>query len=56
MFEEYKRNPEITRKRLFFEAMEEIMPGLEVIIQGQDNVDMLYPVKPFDTAEGGGGQ
>ena len=47
MFAEYTRNPAITRKRLFFETMEEVLPGLEVIIEGQNGVDMMYPVKSF---------
>ena len=32
MYEQYKLNPEVTRQRLFFEAMEDILPGLKVII------------------------
>jgi len=50
IFAEYIRNPEITRKRLFFETMEAIMPGLEVVIVTGDgsNVDMIYPVRPFN--------
>jgi len=49
MYAEYSRNPAITRKRLFFEAMEEIMPGLEVVIVDSESnpVDMIYPVRPF---------
>ena len=52
MYAEYIRNPEITRKRLFFEAMEEILPGLEVVIEGHGNIDMLYPVSPFNASGG----
>jgi len=48
MYAEYSRNPVITRKRLFFEAMEEILPGLEVIIEGHGNIDKLYPVSSFN--------
>ena len=49
MYAEYTRNPAITRKRLYFETMEEVIPGLDVIIGGQEqgNLDMLYPVSPF---------
>lgn len=47
MYAEYVRNKAITRKRLYFEAMEDIMPGLEVIIGGQGDVEMLYPVNSF---------
>ena len=48
MFEEYIKNPEITKLRLFYEAMEEIMPGLEVVIENTDgSTSKVYPVKPF---------
>jgi len=47
MYAEYVRNPEITRKRLFFETMEDILPGMEVIIEGQGKIDLLYPVSSF---------
>ncbi|MBO4229236.1 MAG: FtsH protease activity modulator HflK [Clostridia bacterium] len=36
MYEEYQRYPEITRQRMYYEAMEEILPGVRVIIQGKD--------------------
>jgi len=53
MYAEYVRNPDITRKRLFFETMEAVIPGLEVIITDSSgaNVDMLYPVRPFNGGE-----
>lgn len=52
MYSEYVRNKDITRKRLFFEAMEDVMPGLKIVIGGQDSVDVLYPAESF-TSEGG---
>lgn len=52
MFAEYEKNKEVTRKRLFFEAMEEILPAMEVVIENSDGTtEKIYPVKPF--AEGG---
>ena len=49
MFAEYEKNKEMTKKRLFFEAMEEILPGIEVIIENNDgSTDKIYPVKPFN--------
>ena len=49
MYAEYTRNRDVTRKRLYFETMEEVMPGLKVVIGGQENnVDVLYPVAPFN--------
>jgi membrane protease subunit HflK len=48
MYEEYIKYPEITKKRMFFETMEEIMPGLEVIIDnGDGSTQKILPLKPF---------
>jgi membrane protease subunit HflK len=56
MYGEYIKNPEITRMRLFYEAMERIIPGVEVIIEGGGAVDKIYPVRSFmgDDNNGGG--
>mgnify|MGYP003293954629 CR=1 FL=1 len=48
MYEEYIKNPEITRKRMFYEAMEEVLPQLKVIIESPNgNVQTIYPVDSF---------
>ncbi len=48
MYEEYIKNPNITKQRMFYEAMEEILPDLKVIIESPDgNVQSFYPVEPF---------
>ncbi len=48
MYEEYVKNPNITKQRMFYEAMEEILPDLKVIIESPDgNVQSFYPVEPF---------
>ncbi len=48
MYEEYIKFPEITKKRMFFETMEEIMPGLEVIIDnGDGTTQKVLPLKSF---------
>lgn len=36
MYEEYKKYPLVTRQRMFYEAMEEILPDLKVIINSGD--------------------
>ena len=49
MFAEYEKNKDMTKKRLFFEAMEEILPGMEVIIENENgSTEKLYPVKPLN--------
>lgn len=40
-FEEYEKNPEITKKRMFYEAMEEILPDMRVIIGGTDSTTTM---------------
>ncbi len=48
MYEEYVKNPTITRQRMFFEAMEEVLPDLKVIIESPDgNMQTIYPIDSF---------
>lgn len=47
MYEEYVKNPEVTKKRMFYEAMEDILPRMKVIIDGTDKTDMLLPLDSF---------
>lgn len=52
MYEEYIKNPEITKKRMFFEAMEEVLPGLKVIIESPTgDVQTFYPIESFATID-----
>ena len=47
MYEEYKLNPEITKSRMYYEAISQILPGVKVYINtgsGSD-VDMLLPLE-----------
>lgn len=48
MYEEYTKYPLITKERMFYEAMEEILPGMKIIIQGKDgNVQTVFPIEKF---------
>ena len=48
MYEEYVKNPIVTRQRMFFEAMEEVLPGLKVIIESPDgDMQTIYPIDSF---------
>lgn len=48
MYEEYVKNPTITKQRMFYEAMEEILPELKVIIESSDSdMQTFYPVESF---------
>jgi len=45
MYNEYVKYPLITRQRMFYEAMEEILPSLEVIIDsGSGEIQKLLPL------------
>ena len=59
MYEEYSRDPEITRSRMYYEAIAEILPGVKLYINtsGSDDVQMLLPLESlFDTAPQGGNE
>ena len=47
LYEEFARNPEITRSRMYYEAISRILPGVKVYINtGNGNsVDMLLPLE-----------
>ena len=53
MYEEYTKFPLITKKRLFFETMEEILPDLKVIVT-DGNTQSVLPVESFATVKNGG--
>jgi len=48
MYEEYGNNPEVTRQRLYYEALEEILPGVRIYITDGGTQTML-PLEPFNT-------
>lgn len=53
MYEEYKKNPEMTKKRMFYEAMESILPDLEIIIDdGSGSVQKVLPLDSFTDTNG----
>ena len=47
LYEEYQKNPEITKKRMIYEAMEEILPDVKLIIDGSDGVQKILPLESF---------
>lgn len=59
MYQEYIKFPVVTKQRMFYETMEEIIPSLEVIIDdGSGSVQKILPLDKFsemnfNTAEGG---
>ena len=47
MYEEYEKNPVVTKQRMFFEAMEDVLPGLKVIISDGDDIEKVLPLDSF---------
>lgn len=48
MYEEYIKNPAVTKQRMFYEAMEDILPSLKVVINGTETaVDTILPLESF---------
>ena len=47
MYEQYALNPEITKSRMYYEAVSEILPGVKLFINtsGSDDVQMLLPLE-----------
>lgn len=56
MYEEYVKNPVVTKQRMFYEAMEDVLPELKVIIDDGSDIQKVLPLDSFtenlsDTAE-----
>lgn len=49
MYEEYIKNKEINKTRMYFETLEQILPGITVYIEAADsaNIDKMLPLKSF---------
>ena len=50
MYEEYQRNPDITRSRMYYEAIQEILPGVKLYINATgdgEDVQMVLPLDEF---------
>ena len=57
MYEEYARNPEITRSRMYYEAISEILPGVRLYIDSSadGSVEKLLPLESLVGAPTTGG-
>jgi len=47
MYEEYVKNPVITKQRMYFEAMEEVMPGLKIVVDNGSGIEKVLPLESF---------
>lgn len=56
-FNEYKNYPLITKQRMFFETMEEVLPTLKLVIDGgETDITKYYPVTSSEISVGALGQ
>ena len=56
MYAEYAQNPQITRDRMYYEAISQVLPGVKVYINtgSSSNVNMLLPLESMVSANQGG--
>ena len=48
MYGEFVKYPEVTKKRMFYEAMEDVLPELKVVIQSKDgSTNTILPLDSF---------
>lgn len=47
MYEEYVKNPVITKQRMYYEAMEEVLPGMKIVIDDGSGVEKVLPLDSF---------
>lgn len=51
MYEEYVKNPVVTKRRMFYETMEDVLPGMKVIIDNGEGIQKILPLDSFGTEE-----
>lgn len=50
MYEEYLKNPQVTKLRMYFETMEKVLPGTKVYVtDDKTGVSTILPLEPFTT-------
>ncbi len=53
MYQEYVKYPEVTKKRMFYEAIEDVLPEVKVVIEGEGGqTTTMLPLDSFVTQEG----
>jgi membrane protease subunit HflK len=53
LFAEYSKAPEVTRRRIYIETMQDVMPGIQAKILVDDEMNGLLPLLNLDIQKGG---
>ena len=53
LFAEYRKAPEVTRRRIYIETMQDVMPSIQSKILVDDEMNGLLPLLNLDTQKGG---
>lgn len=49
LYNEYKKNPEVTKERLIIETLERVLPNAEMYIMNDDGNTLKYfPIRPLE--------
>ena len=56
MFQEYAQNPEITRSRMYYEAISQILPGVKLYINTAESGSGVQMLLPLESLVGQGGK
>ena len=47
MYEEYVKNPAVTKLRMYYEAMEEVLPGIKLVVDCGEGIEKVLPLEPY---------
>lgn len=47
MYEEYSKNPAVTKQRMFYEAMENVLPDLKIVVDSGSGIQKILPLDSF---------
>ena len=47
MYEEYAKNPTVTKLRMYYEAMEEVLPGVRLVVDSGEGIEKVLPLEPY---------
>ncbi|MBQ0001288.1 MAG: FtsH protease activity modulator HflK [Clostridiales bacterium] len=51
MYEEYMKNPTITKQRMFYETMEDVLPSLKILVDDGTGVEKILPIENFESEQ-----